>query len=243
MSESLPKRVAAALGNLIARRLVHEWQPLSRDEWRHVRPHFSQYGEDLIADDLLSGITRGVYVDVGAYDPIQFSNTLLLHRRGWRGVNIDLLEEKIAMFRRARPNDSSFVAAVGATERPAWILQYDLPVLDRVTFDVENDYLAENGHKPLRSSPITITPLDRLLERAGWVERIDYLNIDCEGFELEVLRGTSLDRWRPRVISLEALDAGRLAQVRDHLAPFGYAELARTRITAFFGRTEDSVTS
>jgi FkbM family methyltransferase len=234
MSESLPKRIASSLGNLIARRLVHDWRPLTRDEWRHLRPHFSQYGEDLIADDLLSGIERGVYVDVGAFDPIHYSNTLLLHQRGWRGVNVDLREEKIAAFRHSRPNDSSYVAAVGAAERAAWILEYDLPVLDRVTFDPDHDFLAENGDKPLRRAPITITPLDRLLERTGWVERVDYLNIDCEGFEIEVLHGTDLARWRPRLISIEALDAERLARVRAHLGSFGYIEAARTRITAFF---------
>lgn len=71
------KGFASALANRLAARLAHEWQALSRDEWRHVQVHFSQYGEDLIANDLLQSITRGVYVDVGAFDPIHFPNTLL----------------------------------------------------------------------------------------------------------------------------------------------------------------------
>lgn len=240
MRESLKKRLFAGLGNLLASRLVHDWRPLARDEWRHLRAHFSQYGEDLVADDLLGPVANGVYVDVGAFDPIQFSNTLLLHRRGWRGINIDLDEEKIARFRKTRPADRSIVAAVGANERPAWVLEYELSVLNRVSFDPDNDRLAENGAPPLRSFPVTLRTLDGILEETGHTGRIDYLNIDCEGFELAVLQGLSLARWRPRLISIEALEPDRLARLRTHLAPFGYIESARTRITAFFSLQESA---
>ena len=91
------KRVAAFVANTVSNRLIQEWQPLNRDEWRFVRPHFSQYGEDLLVDVMLSHVERGCYVDVGAFHPIHFSNTHLLYRRGWRGVNIDLDEEKAAV--------------------------------------------------------------------------------------------------------------------------------------------------
>jgi hypothetical protein len=48
----------------------------------------------------------GVYVDVGAFDPVQFSNTLLLRQHGWRGVNVDPNAAQIEKFRRFRPADS-----------------------------------------------------------------------------------------------------------------------------------------
>ena len=67
---------------------------LSREEFRHSRISFSQFGEDLAIlrwlDDCLDHISH-TYVDAGCFHPILYSNTLLLYKRGWRGINIDML--------------------------------------------------------------------------------------------------------------------------------------------------------
>lgn len=234
MIRSLAKSLVAGLANKIAGRLVHDWQPLARDEWRHLRLHFSQYGEDIIADSILSSVQNGRYVDVGAFDPIHFSNTHLLHRRGWRGVNIDLDESKIAAFRRTRPDDVSVVAAVGGSRARAWVHEYAMSVLNRVTFDPEGDKRAENGDLPVRTREVDVRPLDEILGSNGVAEPIDYLNIDCEGFEAEVMRGFSFTRWRPRLVSLEVLDESRGAVLADLMRSHGYREVARTCITVFY---------
>ena len=67
------------------------------EDWQHLRFSFSQFGEDLVLLNYLKE-PHGFYVDVGAHHPVQFSNTYLLHRRGWHGVNIDATEEAIARF-------------------------------------------------------------------------------------------------------------------------------------------------
>src|SRR5690349_18388101 len=97
--------------------LLHNRNTLwfSREELRHVHLSFSQFGEDIgLAKwfDELFRIQRGIYVDVGAYHPIHFSNTLLLHKKGWRGVNIDMNADKIALFNKFRPDDVNVHAAV-----------------------------------------------------------------------------------------------------------------------------------
>ena len=53
-----------------------------------------------------------IYVDVGCYHPIHWSNTLLLHKRGWKGVNVDLDKSRITEFERLRPGDYNVLAAV-----------------------------------------------------------------------------------------------------------------------------------
>ena len=58
-----------------------------------VRTYYSQFGEDTILRELLGKKRGGVYVDVGCYHPRKFSNTYLLHRRGWSGVNIDMEDQ------------------------------------------------------------------------------------------------------------------------------------------------------
>src|SRR5581483_2050578 len=66
---------------------------------------YSQEGEDLIASRLFDGKANGFFVDVGAHHPIRHSNTYLLYRRGWRGINIDATPGSMAAFRRLRPED------------------------------------------------------------------------------------------------------------------------------------------
>src|SRR6516162_3012208 len=87
---------------------------LTREEIRLTRFSFSQFGEDLVIEELTNqlGIQRGFYVDVGAFDPVTGSNTLLLFKRGWSGINIDVGEEKITRFRRLRPRDWNVVCEV-----------------------------------------------------------------------------------------------------------------------------------
>src|SRR5215510_10661697 len=63
------------------------------------RTSFSQQGEDLILARLFEGQRRGFYVDVGAHHPRRFSNTFLLYRRGWRGLNIDAAPGSMRLFR------------------------------------------------------------------------------------------------------------------------------------------------
>ena len=99
-----------------ARAIRRQPSRLGPDEWRAVRFSYSHYAEDLIVLHLFRDKVRrgepGVYVDVGAFDPVLFSNTLLLHQHGWRGVNVDPNEAQIEKFRRFRPADANLHAIV-----------------------------------------------------------------------------------------------------------------------------------
>ena len=72
---------------------------------------YSQFGEDLIINNFF-GEFIGKYVDIGCYHPIKYSNTALLHKKGWTGVNIDLNETSINLFNACRKNDLNIVACL-----------------------------------------------------------------------------------------------------------------------------------
>jgi hypothetical protein len=92
MKRLLAKALTPICSSLIY--LLHNRNTFSfnRLELQSVQFSFSQFGEDLaicrLADQL--GLANGVYVDAGAYHPIFGSNTLLLSKKGWRGINVDL---------------------------------------------------------------------------------------------------------------------------------------------------------
>ena len=78
-------------------------------------------GEDLIIQNYLKNINNGFYVDAGCYHPLHLSNTYLLHKRNWSGINIDISQFSIDLFNFLRPNDLNIYSAVSNTDRDVTI--------------------------------------------------------------------------------------------------------------------------
>ena len=66
---------------------------------------YSMFGEDLIVKDFFKKKKKGFYVDVGCYHPLEGSNTYLLYKRGWNGINLDINTLSIELFNVARKED------------------------------------------------------------------------------------------------------------------------------------------
>lgn len=77
---------------------------------------YSQEGEDLILETFFDEVKNGFFVDIGAYDPIRFSNTYLFYLKGWTGINIDARPESMNDFDEIRPKDINLEIAIGQQE-------------------------------------------------------------------------------------------------------------------------------
>ena len=73
---------------------------------------YSQFGEDIFIAEFFSGKEKGVYIDIGCFHPVRFSNTFGLYLKGWSGVNIDLCQASIDLFALARPRDKNLCVAL-----------------------------------------------------------------------------------------------------------------------------------
>jgi hypothetical protein len=100
---------------LACRRLRRDWPSVAELAWSQQRS-FSQFGEDLYLLRYFDAQMEGFYVDVGALHPFTFSNTYLLHRCGWRGINIEPAPDGAMAFRRYRPRDVNLQVAVASAE-------------------------------------------------------------------------------------------------------------------------------
>ena len=78
-----------------------------------LKKQYSKNSEDQFLKKFFSNKSNGIYIDIGAYHPYRFSNTCLLHNRGWSGLNIDPNKKSIDLFNLARPNDINLNIAVG----------------------------------------------------------------------------------------------------------------------------------
>ena len=230
--------VAAILSRLL-RILRRRHFFLNVDEWREVRMSFSQLGEDSIIWHLVREHRndRGIYVDVGAFDPTRYSNTLLLHKAGWRGVNIDPNPETIARFQAARPGDSNVCAAVSNVERRVDYLVYPGKATNRIVESMSSEAASVLGEIPLRRIPMTTRTLSAILsETVASGQKIDLLNIDCEGEDLNVLESLDWTRWSPRIVCVEAHGAENRQRVVQFMAVQNYVLVAQMLVTFIFQR-------
>ncbi|MBC2664427.1 FkbM family methyltransferase [Novosphingobium flavum] len=202
---------------------------------------YSQEGEDRVLARLFDTQETGFYVDVGAFHPFLYSNTQIFYETGWRGLNIDATPGSMTLFRRFRPHDTNVEIGIGAS--PATIKFFIFNVGALNTFD---EALAKaRAVEPFRIEKVVevpVLPLSDVLARhlpAGTA--IDFLTVDVEGRDLEVLRSNDWERFRPRYVLAELfgskVEDGRDDELTVYLRELGYVPVAKTVNTWFF---EDS---
>jgi FkbM family methyltransferase len=144
------------------------------------------------------GNRKGYFVEVGANEPRERSQTWHLEQAGWTGVLIEPQPELAAKLRAARLAQVFAVACSSPTDAGTTLPLHvagPLSALDRARM--------APGAVPETVIEVPVRTLDSLLEEAGSPPGFDFLSVDVEGHEIEVLRGFDMKRWRPRLILLE----------------------------------------
>lgn len=198
---------------------------------------YSQFGEDVILARYLRDVdpASGIYVDVGAFDPIGISNTLRLYKQGWHGINIDMDEEKITKFQQLRPRDLNIQAAISNTNGAMQHLRYSDMGTNRLSAVNDAQLPSVLGKIPNSSRIVQTRTLTQILDESSLRNAtIHYLNVDCEGHDLAVLQGLDFNRYPPNIISVEALHADDEQEIRNFLTPYGYQLVSSMYITKFF---------
>jgi FkbM family methyltransferase len=216
---------------------------LVRQRWftNYARDSFSQEGEDLIIERFFEHKMTGFYVDIGAHHPMRFSNTYRLYRRGWRGVNVDANPGSMLMFSRLRPRDINVEVGVSAARGDLTFYVFNDPALN--TFDEQLALHRVSGNYSIVKEVIVPTrPLGELLDQ--YVPNntaIDFLTIDVEGLDYEVLRSNDWSRYTPEYVLVESLQTLTLEQVSaDQVGKFlldqQYSIVAKTMNSVLFQR-------
>ena len=166
------------------------------------------------------GNRKGYFVEVGANEPRARSQTFHLEQAGWTGVLIEP-QPALADQLRAERKAKVFAVACSAPENAGRTLPLHvagpLSSLDRARM--------APGAAPEAVIDVPVRTLDSVLEEAGAPAGFDFLSIDVEGHELEVLAGFSIARWRPRLILLE--DHVRDLAKHRYLTAHGYRIVRR----------------
>lgn len=163
---------------------------------------YAQNGEDVLLRRVLADVSRGFYIDIGANHPVEMSVTRHFSLNGWRGINI---EPNVRLHRELladRPRDIQL--NVGLAAQSGELTYFECPEQPALsTFSATE--AAEHrlrGFTLLESRVPVCTLADVCMRHVTGT--IDFLSVDVEGFEGEVLAGGDFQKWRPRVVVVEA---------------------------------------
>jgi len=163
---------------------------------------YAQNQEDVLLRRAFPDGDDGFYIDVGANEPVTDSVTKHFYDRGWRGINIEPGRDPFDRLCADRTNDINLNVGVSNCEKTLELLE--CPSNHRMsTFSADvADELSQQGLEMIKRT-VPVMTLARVCE--VYVDRpIDFLKIDVEGHEREVIEGADWRRWRPRVILVEA---------------------------------------
>lgn len=184
------------------------------------RKYYGQFGEDAVLQNILrekawqraakenaSEIRsdRGFYVDIGAFAPIQHSNTYWFYRRGWRGINVDATPGSMRIFRWVRRRDINLELAVSGRAGEITYYCWGVPnVMNTTSKETAEQVVKQGGEQPEKLT-IQARTLEHILdEHLPKNQTIDFLSTDVEGHNLEVMKSNNWDKYKPRLVLVEA---------------------------------------
>lgn len=166
---------------------------------------FAKSGDDIQLYKLIKKTTPGVYVDIGCWHPIKASNTYYFYLRGWKGICIDPNPDLKTFFNKYRKKDIFVNAAISNSNEPLtyYHLQEAYDSMNTVDLEFIKSYSLESKIKSSIEIPsIGLTSvLDNYLKET---DRLDFFDIDVEGFDMEVLQSNDWEKYRPKIIMIES---------------------------------------
>ena len=170
---------------------------------------FSQEGEDLLLKRIFEHKKNGFYIDVGAHHPFRFSNTYLFYKKGWKGINLDAMPNSMKIFEKYRPRDINLEIPVGKDGEKLVYYIFNEPALN--TFDKNRieAIVSKSVYTLIREMEIQIRSLKSILdEYLPKGQNIDFMSIDVEGLDFEVLKSNDWKKYRPEILFVESLGGG-----------------------------------
>ncbi|HSR26800.1 MAG TPA: FkbM family methyltransferase [Candidatus Eisenbacteria bacterium] len=196
---------------------------------------YAQNGEDVVLARVFGDRADGYYIDVGAFAPDHGSVTKHFYDRGWHGINVEPARAAFERLRTARPRDVNLNICI--SDRAGLATFYESAETERSTLSAE---VAADLRAAART--VEVRPLaDVCAEYAP--DHIDFLKVDVEGHEAEVIAGADWSRWRPVVLVIEATEPGTRvpsqARWEHRLLEADYEFALFDGLNRFYVRAED----
>ncbi len=175
---------------------------------KYSKKSYSISNVDLILGRIFERVKNGIYIDIGCNHPIKYNNTYLLHKKGWRGINIDLDKKSIEEFNKYRPNDYNICAVVSEKDREIkdTYIYHSRSAINTIS----KKLVDKRSTKPKSILKKTTRSLNDIIEKTNFNnKKINLISIDVENYEYEVLKSFRFKKYNPDVIVVEIHDIGQ----------------------------------
>ena len=205
---------------------------------------YSQSGEDLYINSYFKNISDGFYVDIGCFHPVMHSNTAKLYNRGWNGVNIDINQTSIDLFNIVRKRDKNFCVAISNETKK--VISYtdnnfsSINSINKKFFEYALNKYSDG--KFTQNQIESFKFLDFLKKFNLEIKKIDFLNIDAESHDYEVLQGIDFNKVEVKFICVEMFDENSKIDKNkfvDFLNSHNYEYLKSIGANGFFQKKQN----
>lgn len=201
---------------------------------------YSQCGEDLLVQYVfnLRGVEKPSYIDIGANDPFSLSNTAIFYIKGCRGINIEANPNLIGKFLKERPDDINLNIGIGTEEGVFDFYIMNDPTMSSFSKLESEKYESTGLFKVIEIKKILSTTIQNILNKYANGVFPDFMSLDVEGLDYEVLKTIDYKENAPKVICVEAADysstgaGARRSELIEFLVVNGYIEYANTNLNA-----------
>ncbi|MDB9937418.1 FkbM family methyltransferase [Candidatus Pelagibacter sp.] len=176
---------------------------------KYSKKSYSISSVDLVIDRLFRNINKGIYIDIGCNHPIKYNNTYLLHKKGWKGINIDLDKTSINEFNLMRKNDHNVQEIVGSLDDEEKEIYY---YHERSAINTLSKELVEK--RPIKPREIIkkkSTSINTIIENSPFKDKkINFMSIDIENYEYEALKYFNFKKYNIDIIVTELTDLNQV---------------------------------
>lgn len=166
---------------------------------------FSQCGEDAIFSFIAFALKlkKPSYIDIGAYDPFELSNTARMYLEGSRGINIEPNPDRYENFIKHRKFDTNL--NIGVSNKTGVLKYYimDAPTLNTFSEKTASEYEEKHHRKIIKTLDIPVDTLDNIIKKYANNQFPDIMSLDVEGTEMDVLERLDFMASKPKVVCLE----------------------------------------
>ena len=211
----------------------------------NYKKSYSQCGEDLIVKFIFDtiSIAKPSYIDIGAHDPFLISNTALFSELGSTGINIDPDVNLLEKIKAVRPKDINLNLGVGPEKS-----SMNLYIMSEKALNTLSKKEAENcvkeGLKIIDTKRVNVSTINEIIKEYNNGIFPDFLSLDAEGFDFDILKSINFDQNYPKVICVETISFSKSGkgvknqELIDFLISKNYLLYADTHINSIFMHTE-----
>ena len=201
---------------------------------------YSQYSEDSLLWKIFKGKKSGLCIEIGSYNGVDTSNTLFFEKVGWKCILVEPIKElcqQAKEFRKCTIVNAAVISQENQKSVPFNLVK-GIETLSFTTTDPRHIQRIKNEGGKIEKRMVPAITMKKLIQRYN-VKRIDFITIDTEGSELEVLKGFDLNRTRPRFLIVENNKGFADKSVSNYLKKYAYTHVKTTGCNDWYAQKND----